>query len=73
MITKMIIVYLMLCGEVTVHGENEGRPLHAFVDQNENYIDHAYAEEVVNWYITGYFEYDEMLVFDEEYLTINNK
>ena len=62
----------MLCGEVTVHGDNEGRPLHAFVDQNENYIDHAYAEEVVNWYFTGKFEYDEDLKFDENYLTIND-
>jgi hypothetical protein len=73
MITKMIIVYLMLLGEVTVHGENDDRPLYAFVDQHENYIDHAYAEEVVNWYITGKFEYDEDIVFSKTYLTVNNK
>jgi hypothetical protein len=64
MVLKMIIAYLMLSGEVKVHGDNDGRLLYAFVDQNENYIDHAYAEEVVNWYMTGRFEYDEDLKFD---------
>lgn len=69
MITKLIITYLLLTGNVEMHGVNEDRPLFAFIDKHENYIDHAYAEEVVGYYITGQFEYDEMLKFDVDYLT----
>lgn len=72
MITKLIITYLLLTGNVEIHGENESRPLFAFIDKHENYVDHAYAEEVVNYYITGQFEYDEMLMFGENYLLVNH-
>lgn len=72
MITKMIIMYLLFTGNVEVHGENDDRPLFAFIDKHENYIDHAYAEEVVNYYLIGQFEYDEDLRFGETLLVSND-
>jgi hypothetical protein len=61
-IAAVLIKFMALFNEaeITPRDENDGRPTYDIVVDGQTF-EHAYAEEVINYLVTGKFQYDEDL------------